>query len=284
MKILTSPGAMRAWTREQVVLGNKTALVPTMGFFHEGHLSLMRMAAQYADTLVVSLFVNPIQFGPNEDLDRYPRSFTKDCELAEGEGVEVLFAPEAGDMYPPGFQTTVSVEHLSRSLCGADRPGHFNGVTTVVSKLFHIVQPDCAVFGQKDFQQLSIIRRMVQDLDIGVDILAHPIVREPDGLAMSSRNAYLDADQRKSALSLSKGIALARSLYTDGKLDTAVLTEKVKKHILSYSGTEVNYISFIDCSSLEPVDRADQETLVALAVTIDGRVRLIDNGLLAGTG
>lgn len=281
MNILTTPGAMRAWAREQVVLGNKTALVPTMGFFHEGHLSLMRMAARHADAVVVSLFVNPIQFGPNEDLDRYPRSFTKDCELAEGEGVEVLFAPEAGDMYPAGFQTTVSVEHLSRSLCGADRPGHFNGVTTVVSKLFHIVQPDFAVFGQKDFQQLAVIRRMVQDLDMGVEVLAHPIVREPDGLAMSSRNAYLDKYQRKSALSLSKGIALARSLYIGGERETAVLTEKVKEHILSYSGTAVDYISFIDCSSLEPVDRAGQETLLALAVTIDGRVRLIDNGLLA---
>jgi len=284
MNILTSPGAMRAWAREQVVLGNKIALVPTMGFFHEGHLSLMRMAAQHTDVVVVSLFVNPIQFGPNEDLDRYPRNFTKDCELAAGEGVEVLFAPETPDMYSAGFQTTVSVEHLSRSLCGADRPGHFNGVTTVVSKLFNIVQPDFSVFGQKDFQQLAIIRRMVHDLNMGVEILAHPIVREPDGLAMSSRNAYLDAHQRKSALSLSKGIALARSLFTEGERETAVLAEKVKEHILSYSDTAVDYISFVDCNSLEPIERAGKETLLALAVTINGRVRLIDNGLLAGTG
>ncbi|HEB68222.1 MAG TPA: pantoate--beta-alanine ligase [Desulfobulbus sp.] len=284
MEILTSPGAMRAWSREQRVLGKKIALVPTMGFFHQGHLSLMRMAARHGDAVVVSLFVNPIQFGPNEDLDRYPRSFTKDCELAGQEGVAVVFAPEAADMYPAGFQTTVSVEQLSRSLCGADRPGHFNGVTTVVSKLFHLVQPDMAVFGQKDFQQLSIIRRMVRDLDMGIEILAHPIVREPDGLAMSSRNVYLNEQQRRSALSLSGGIALARSLYTDGLLDTAVLKEKVREHILSYPGTAVDYISFVDRSSLEPVDRADQETLLALAVSIDGRVRLIDNGLLVGTG
>ncbi len=282
MDILTSPGAMRAWAREQIVLGEKIALVPTMGFFHEGHLRLMRMATRHADAVVVSLFVNPIQFGPGEDLDRYPRDFAKDCELAAGEGVAVLFAPEAADMYPAGFQTTVSVEHLSRSLCGADRPGHFNGVTTVVSKLFHIVQPAYAVFGQKDFQQLAIIRRMVQDLDMGVEILAHPIVREPDGLAMSSRNAYLDADQRQSALSLSTGIALARSLFTEGERETAVLRKKVREHILSYSGTAVDYVSFIDCSSLEPVDRVGQEILLALAVTIDGRVRLIDNGLLTG--
>ncbi len=284
MEILTSPGAMRAWSREQRVLGKKIALVPTMGFFHQGHLSLMRMAARHGDAVVVSLFVNPIQFGPNEDLARYPRSFTKDCELAGQEGVDVVFAPEAADMYPAGFQTTVSVEQLSRSLCGADRPGHFNGVTTVVSKLFHLVQPDMAVFGQKDFQQLSIIRRMVRDLDMGIEILAHPIVREPDGLAMSSRNVYLNEQQRRSALSLSGGITLARSLYTDGLLDTAVLKEKVREHILSYPGTAVDYISFVDRSSLEPVDRADQETLLALAVSIDGRVRLIDNGLLVGTG
>ena len=282
MNILTSPGAMRAWAREQIVLGKKIALVPTMGFFHEGHLSLMRMAARHADVVVASLFVNPMQFGLNEDLDRYPRNFAQDSDLAAGEGVTVLFAPEADGMYPAGFQTTVSVEHLSRLLCGADRPGHFNGVTTVVSKLFHIVQPDVAVFGQKDFQQLSIIRRMVQDLDMGVEILAHPIVREPDGLAMSSRNAYLDENQRKSALSLSKGIALARSLFTEGERETAVLGKKVKEHILSYDGTGIDYISFVDCSSLEPVDRADQQTLLALAVTIDGRVRLIDNGLLVG--
>ncbi len=284
MEILTSPGAMRAWSREQRVLGKKIALVPTMGFFHQGHLSLMRMAARHGDAVVVSLFVNPIQFGPNEDLARYPRSFTKDCELAGQEGVDVVFAPEAADMYPAGFQTTVSVEQLSRSLCGADRPGHFNGVTTVVSKLFHLVQPDMAVFGRKDFQQLSIIRRMVRDLDMGIEILAHPIVREPDGLAMSSRNVYLNEQQRRSALSLSGGITLARSLYTDGLLDTAVLKEKVREHILSYPGTAVDYISFVDRSSLEPVDRADQETLLALAVSIDGRVRLIDNGLLVGTG
>ena len=282
MDILTSPGKMRAWAREQVVLGNKTALVPTMGFFHEGHLSLMRMAARHADAVVVSLFVNPMQFGPNEDLDRYPRNFTKDCELAEEEGVAVLFAPEAEAMYPAGFQTTVSVEHLSRSLCGADRPGHFNGVTTVVSKLFHVVQPDFAVFGQKDFQQLAIIRRMVQDLDMGVEVLAHPIVREQDGLAMSSRNAYLNADQRKSALSLSKGIALARSLVKEGERQTAVLGEQVKEHILSYSGTGIDYISFVERDSLEPVDRAEQDTLLALAVTINDQVRLIDNGLLGG--
>jgi len=280
--ILTSPGEMRAWAREQVVLGNKTALVPTMGFFHEGHLSLMRMAARHADAVVVSLFVNPMQFGPNEDLDRYPRNFTKDCELAEKEGVAVLFAPEAEAMYPAGFQTTVSVEHLSRSLCGADRPSHFNGVTTVVSKLFHIVQPDFAVFGQKDFQQLAIIRRMVQDLDMGVEVLAHPIVREQNGLAMSSRNAYLNADQRKSALSLSRGIALARSLVKEGERQTAVLSKKVKAHILSYDGTGIDYISFVDRDSLEPVDRAEQDTLLALAVTINDQVRLIDNGLLGG--
>jgi len=267
MDIMTSPGEMRAWAKEQVVLGKRIALVPTMGFFHEGHLRLMRMAAQQADSVVVSLFVHPIQFGPNEDLGRYPRNFAQDSDLARMEGVSVLFAPEVEDMYSEGFQTTVSVESLSRLLCGANRPGHFNGVTTVVSKLFHIVQPDYAVFGQKDFQQLSIIRRMVQDLDMGVEILAHPIVREPDGLAMSSRNAYLDKKQRGSALSLSKGIALARSLFADGERNTEVFTEQVKTCILSSEGTAIDYISFVDRNGLNPVPRADSDTLLALAVT-----------------
>lgn len=284
MEILNSPDAMRTWVREQHAAGKTVALVPTMGFFHEGHLSLMRMAARHADSVVVSLFVNPIQFGPGEDLDRYPRNFERDSALARNEGVAVLFAPRAEAMYPPGFQTTVSVEQLSRHLCGRSRPGHFNGVTTVVTKLFHIIQPDSAVFGRKDYQQLAILRRMVLDLDMGVEILSHPIVREEDGLAMSSRNAYLDEGQRQSALSLSKGIALARSLFAEGERDTAVLEGKVKSSILNHAGTGIDYISFVDCNSLEPKAHADGDTLLALAVTIDGHVRLIDNGLLGGDG
>jgi len=281
MDILKSPGEMTAWAKEQVQLGRKTALVPTMGYFHEGHLSLMRMAGHHADQVVVSLFVNPIQFGAGEDLESYPRDFARDSELAEDEGVSVLFAPEAEDMYPAGFQTTVSVDQLSNKVCGADRPGHFTGVTTVVSKLFHIVQPDYAVFGAKDFQQLAIIRRMVLDLNMSVEILAHPIVREKDGLAMSSRNTYLNDNQRTSALALSKGIALARSLFQQGERDTAVLGAKVNELISSLSGTGIDYVSFVDQNNLAPVSTADDDTRIVMAVTIDNRVRLIDNGLLA---
>jgi len=280
MEILKSPGEMTAWAKEQVQQGKRTALVPTMGYFHEGHLSLMRMAGNHADQVIVSLFVNPIQFGPGEDLDSYPNSFARDSELAENEGVSILFAPKAEDMYPAGFQTTVSVDQLSNDFCGVDRPGHFTGVTTVVSKLFHIIQPDYAVFGAKDFQQLAIIRRMVLDLNMNVEILAHPIVREEDGLAMSSRNTYLNDNQRKSALALSKGIALARSLFQQGERDTAVLGAKVNELISSFTGTGIDYVGFIDQNNLAPVSTADTDTRIVMAVTIDNRVRLIDNGLV----
>jgi len=272
---------MTAWAKEQAQQKKKIALVPTMGYFHEGHLSLMRMAGKHADKVVVSLFVNPIQFGPSEDLGSYPRDFATDSELAHNEGVAVLFAPDAEDMYPFGFQTTVSVDLLARDLCGADRPGHFTGVTTVVSKLFHIVQPDYAVFGAKDFQQLAIIRRMVLDLNMNVKILAHPIVREADGLAMSSRNTYLNGHQRASALVLSKAIALTRSLFQQGERDTAVFGVKVKALISSFSDTRIEYVSFVDQNTLIPVSTADDDTRIIMAVTIDNRVRLIDNGLVA---
>jgi pantoate--beta-alanine ligase len=281
MEVIETPDKMTVWARKHAGLGKKIVLVPTMGYFHEGHLSLMRMAREYGDEVVVSLFVNPIQFGANEDLSRYPSDFDRDAELAEKEGVSILFAPSADQMYPPGFQTAVTVEQLSRHLCGADRPGHFTGVTTVVSKLFLIIRPDYAVFGQKDFQQLAIIRRMAVDMNMGVEILAHPIVREQDGLAMSSRNVYLDRTQRASALSLSKGIGLARKLFQQGVRDTARLGEKVSAFIASYSGTDIDYVGFVDSDTLEFVNDADKNTRLLLAVTLFTKVRLIDNGLLA---
>lgn len=281
MDVITKAAAMNDWSLEQSRRGRTIALVPTMGFFHEGHLSLMRMAADHADEVVVSLFVNPMQFGVNEDLDRYPRNFHRDSDLAEKERVSLLFTPEPEEMYPRDFQTAVSVDTLSRHLCGASRPGHFTGVATVVCKLFHMVGPDCAVFGQKDFQQLAIIRQMVRDLNMNVRILAHPIVREKDGLAMSSRNSYLDEEQRKSALGLSKAIELARLLYRDGLRDIDSLKKEVNREILSFAGTRIEYVEFVDQTTLESVQRADDNTLLALAVTIDNRVRLIDNGLLA---
>ncbi len=281
MEILQKPDDMHHWVRAQRRSGATIGLVPTMGFFHDGHLSLMRLAAQHADTVVVSLFVNPTQFGPNEDLDRYPRDFERDMLMLRREEVAAVFAPTPDLMYPPGFQTEVRVQHLTKFLCGRTRPVHFAGVATVVTKLFNIVQPDVAVFGEKDFQQLAVIRRFVADLNLPVCIIGGPIVREDDGLAMSSRNANLDRSHRASALSLSTGLALAREMYGRGDRDAASITAAVQRHILSFPHTAIDYVSLFDSRSLEPVQQVDAHTRLALAVHIDGKVRLIDNGLLA---
>ena len=280
MDIIQSPAEMQQWAGAQALASQSIALVPTMGFFHEGHLSLMRMAAKLCDLVVVSLFVNPTQFGPNEDLDRYPRDFERDMELVRRERVAVVFAPTPALMYPPGFQTEVRVRDLATHLCGRSRPVHFAGVATVVTKLFNIVQPDVAVFGEKDFQQLAVIRRMVSDLNIPVRIVGHPIVREADGLAMSSRNANLDPANRAAALSLSTGLQLAREKARAGVLATAELTRLVSAHIHGHTGTEIDYVSFVDSETLEDVAAVDERTVLALAVRIDGRVRLIDNGFV----
>ena len=280
MEIIRTVAAMTAWSRAQSKKGKSIGFVPTMGYFHEGHLSLMRMAAQMADQMVVSLFVNPTQFGPNEDLSTYPADFGRDEELAAKAGAAVLFAPDAVDMYPSDSRTTVSVSGLTDYLCGADRPGHFAGVTTVVCKLFHIVQPDLAVFGSKDYQQLVVIRRMCADLNMGITVLSHPIVREADGLAMSSRNAYLDEPQRQSALCLSRSIATARKLAEEGERSVARLTSACQELINATPDTSIDYISFFDQDSLEPISTADRRTRMALAVRIGSRVRLIDNGRL----
>lgn len=278
MNIFKDPGEMHAWAKKQTLSGKTIALVPTMGFFHEGHLALMRLAASQYDLVVVSLFVNPTQFGPNEDLDRYPRDFERDMALVEEEKVAAVFAPSPEAMYPPGFQTEVQVRSISTHLCGQSRPQHFAGVTTVVSKLFNIVQPDAAVFGEKDFQQLAVIRRMVGDLNIPVKIIGHPIVREADGLAMSSRNANLDPANRAAALSLSGALQMAREMVGRGQTSVAELQAALEAYILSFSGTAIDYVSFVDCDSLAPVTWADERTVLALAVHIDNKVRLIDNG------
>lgn len=278
MEIIKSPDEMSGWARTRARSGQTIALVPTMGFFHEGHLSLMRKAAQLCDLVVVSLFVNPTQFGPNEDLDRYPRDFERDMALVRQEQVTAVFAPTPDLMYPQGFQTQVAVKSLATHLCGRSRPIHFAGVTTVVSKLFNIVQPDVAVFGEKDFQQLAIIRRMVRDLNFPVSIVGHPIVREADGLAMSSRNANLDPANRAAALSLSTALQLARERAGQGVRSAAELSALLEAHILSFAGTEIDYVSFVDCDTLESMSVVDERTVLALAVRIDGKVRLIDNG------
>jgi pantoate--beta-alanine ligase len=279
MKTIKSISGMKKnvleWRRE----GLSIALVPTMGFFHEGHLSLMRAAKSKADLVVVSLFVNPAQFGPNEDLNRYPRDFGRDSRLAEDEGVGCLFCPDARDIYPPGFQTWIRVEGLSQGLCGASRPEHFRGVATIVAKLLIIVQPDIAIFGQKDFQQLQVIRRMVRDLNISVNIIAHPIVREPDGLAMSSRNTYLDEQGRKSALSLIQALRLAEKMVARGSRSGPEVIQAIKKHIQSFDNVKIDYIFLGDPEDLGECREIVGETLLALAVWV-GKVRLIDNILL----
>jgi pantoate--beta-alanine ligase len=272
---------MRAWATQQQRAGLRLALVPTMGFFHEGHLSLMRKAAKQADQVVVSLFVNPTQFGPQEDLATYPRNFERDQALAAQEGVAVLFAPEAAAMYPQGFMTHVNVgEALTSPLCGASRPGHFAGVATVVCKLFSIVHPQVAVFGEKDMQQVAVIRRMTADLDLGVEIIAHPTIREPDGLAMSSRNSYLRPEERVSALSLSQALALARTLVAQGQTRSPDLLARLRDFILSFPYTSVDYLSVVHRHSLQDMAEVNEESMLALAVQIGGRVRLIDNGPL----
>ncbi|MEA3385554.1 MAG: pantoate--beta-alanine ligase [Thermodesulfobacteriota bacterium] len=279
MKIINSISGMRKLVIEWKQKGLSVVLVPTMGFFHEGHLSLMRAAGSKADHVVVSLFVNPAQFGPNEDLNHYPRNLEQDAKCAEDEGVRCLFCPDAKNIYPPGFQTWIQVEGLSQGLCGASRPEHFRGVATIVAKLLIVVQPDMAIFGQKDFQQLQVIRRMVRDLNIPVNIIAHPIVREPDGLAMSSRNTYLDAQERESALSLVQALRLAEKMVAQGSRSGPKIIQAVRNSIQSFSNTKIDYIFLGDPESLKPCREIVGETLLALAVWV-GKTRLIDNTLL----
>ncbi|MGD9948363.1 MAG: pantoate--beta-alanine ligase [Desulfobulbus sp.] len=280
MDIISNPQEMYAWSRAQAKEGKTVCLVPTMGYFHEGHLSLMRRGASLCDRVVVSLFVNPTQFGPNEDLDQYPRNFDRDMSLVRQEQVAAVFAPTPDLMYLPGYQTEIRVKELSTHLCGKSRPVHFAGVATVVTKLFNVVQPDMAVFGEKDFQQLAVIRRMVKDLNIPVKIVGHPIVREADGLAMSSRNAYLDPANRAAALSLSTGLAKVREMAAAGERSVTVLAQMLDAHIHSFTGTAIDYASFVHADTLEAVESVDEKTVLALAVHIDGKVRLIDNGYL----
>lgn len=259
--------------------GESLALVPTMGFLHEGHLTLMRAAKDHCERLVVSLFVNPTQFGPNEDFEAYPRDTRGDLKKAEDAGADIVFMPSAKEMYPKGAQTSVVVKDLPRHLCGLSRSGHFDGVTTVVAKLFHIVKPHAAVFGQKDYQQLAVISRMVMDLDMDIRIIGVPTVREIDGLAMSSRNSYLKPEERRSALSLKKSLDLAQRLFHEGEKNARKVKDFVRSHILEHPHTEIDYLALCDPVTLEDVDTLTDGTLMALAVRV-GKTRLIDNGRL----
>lgn len=274
-------------TMQQVMLqlkrdGRRIVFVPTMGFLHEGHASLLREGRTRGDILVLSIFVNPTQFGPNEDLDKYPRNLEGDCALAESCGTDYVFAPTASGMYPDGFQTTVSLGPLTEPLCGASRPGHFNGVAVVVTKLFGIVQPDLALFGKKDFQQLAIIRQMSSDLNLAVEIVGMPIVREPDGLAMSSRNSYLTPEQRCQALCLYRAILKVRELFAAGETGVERLQAEARRIIAAVPEAVIDYLELRDGDTLQPVEQAGGGTLLALAVKI-GSTRLIDNSLLGDT-
>jgi len=282
MKLIETIDAMQKQCEELRLSGKTIALVPTMGFFHEGHLELMRVGRRLADILAISIFVNPTQFGPSEDFEAYPRDMEGDLAGAKEAGVDLVFAPSAGEMYPNGHQTKITVEKVTKHLCGLSRPGHFDGVTTVVAKLFNITKPHLAIFGEKDYQQLTTVKRMVKDLDMDIQIIGVPTVREPDGLAMSSRNSYLNPEERESALCLKKSLDLAIDMFSQGEKDAQKIREAVENLILSHPFTEIDYINICDPMSLEDVDRIELKALLALAVNV-GKARLIDNCLLGPT-
>lgn len=282
ISIITSVREMREWTAAARAEGATISFVPTMGFLHEGHASLMREGRKRGDLLVLSIFVNPTQFGVGEDFESYPRDLSRDSEIARACGVDIIFVPDAREMYPAGFQTWVNVETVSLPLCGASRPGHFRGVTTVVAKLFNIVKPTFAFFGEKDYQQLTVIRRMVDDLNMEVEVVGLPTVREADGLAMSSRNSYLSAAERKSALCLSRALDAASTLYRSGVVSVTRMREEVMGILGREPEARIDYVEFRDGENLEERELADDRTVLALAVRI-GSTRLIDN-VIVGKG
>lgn len=276
MQIIHPLADMTRWSNEVIASGKTLALVPTMGYFHAGHLSLIRLAGRLADHVVVSLFVNSLQFGPREDLSRYPRDLERDARMAENERVDMLFVPTHEEMYSADFNSRVRVDGITDTLCGKQRPNHFEGVTTVVAKLFNIIKPHCAVFGQKDFQQLSVIRKMVSELNWDIEIFAHPIVREDDGLALSSRNAYLSSEERGKALCLYNAIQHAKARFADGVNDTGQLKSEIRDIISANSGVSIDYISVVDKDTLSDKEVIDSQSVLALAIKVGG-TRLIDN-------
>lgn len=270
---------MRARVEDLRRDGRSICVVPTMGFLHQGHLSLLREGRRRADVLLLTIFVNPTQFGPGEDLDAYPRDEEGDLARARECGIDLAFCPDVAAMYPDGYQTYVEVEALSKPLCGARRPGHFRGVSTIVTKLFNITRPHVAVFGEKDFQQLALLRRLNRDLDFGIDIVGMPIVREPDGLAMSSRNKYLTAGERADALCLSAGLAAAEAAFAAGTRDAADLLAAARAPIEATASATIDYVELRDAESLAEVTTVSRPAVLAMAVHL-GRARLIDNRVL----
>lgn len=276
MKIIRTVREMQDYSETQRKAGRRIAFVPTMGYFHEGHLNLMREGRKRGDVLVISIYVNPTQFGPTEDLEKYPRDFERDSRLAEDVGVDVIFFPSNAEMYPPNFQTYVTVEEVTKNLCGLSRPGHFRGVATVCAKLFNMVKPHAAIFGKKDFQQLVTIKRMVADLNMDLEIIGMPTTREKDGLAMSSRNVYLSPEERESALCLSRSLKMARQQYEQGERDAGRIRESIRTYIESVPCTRIDYLKICSTATLQDVDSLDEESVLALAVFV-GSTRLIDN-------
>jgi pantoate--beta-alanine ligase len=278
MKTVTTIGEMQALS-DEMRKDKRIGFVPTMGYLHEGHLALVRKARELADIVVVSIFINPTQFGPKEDLAKYPRDFDRDSNLLEQEKTDIIFFPDSKDMYPKGYTTYVQVRDLQNYLCGKSRTGHFVGVATVVAKLFNIVKPHFAVLGQKDYQQLKVIERMVQDLNMNLEIIGYPTVREQDGLAMSSRNTYLSPDERSRALLISASLAEAERLFRNGTRDAVLIQREVERILKSKEGIDIEYVSVANPETLEDVEQIQDKALVAIACHV-GKTRLIDNKVL----
>lgn len=279
MKIITSISDMHQLADRLRQEGKIIGFVPTMGYLHEGHLSLVREAKKRSDVVVMSIYVNPTQFGPNEDLQDYPRDFNRDVELAKEAGCDIIFYPDSGQVYPDGYLTYINVEKITEVLCGRSRPIHFRGVTTIVAKLFNIVKPHLAVFGQKDAQQAIVIKRMTEDLNFDVEIIVAPIIRERDGLAMSSRNTYLNQSQRTQAAALNQALFKAKDMIRDGERNARALKAFIKSKLEQLPDGEIDYIEIVNTQKLEPLDTLAGEVLVALAVKI-GKTRLIDNFII----
>ncbi len=276
MKVITSISDMQKEADLLRSRGKKIGFVPTMGYLHEGHLSLVREAKKRSDMVVMSIFVNPTQFGPDEDFDDYPRDFDRDAKIAESVGGDIVFYPDVREVFPENYLTYIEVQKITKVLCGLSRPTHFRGVTTIVSKLFNIVKPHLAVFGQKDAQQAFVIKRMVEDLNFDIEIVVAPIVREKDGLAMSSRNTYLTPEQRKQAIMLYQSLMTAKKLIDTGERNALVIKEQMRKIIEKQPDAMIDYIEIVDTTNLQPLMKLRGEILIALAVKI-GKPRLIDN-------
>ncbi|WP_077369120.1 pantoate--beta-alanine ligase [Anaerosalibacter sp. Marseille-P3206] len=272
MRVINSIEEIKKIKRDNISIG----FVPTMGYLHEGHISLIKKAKEENDIVITSIFVNPTQFGPNEDFEKYPRDESRDLQKCEENGCDIVFLPQVDEMYPDSFLTFVQVEELGKGLCGKSRPTHFRGVTTVLTKLFNIVKPDRAYFGQKDAQQLVIVKKMVEDLNMDVEIIGCPIVREADGLAISSRNTYLSPEERNDALFLNKSLKLAKNIIENGEKNISIIKNEMEKAILSGNNNAIDYIEFVDTKTLNPVSEIKDNVLIAIAVKV-GKTRLIDN-------